>query len=153
VSGREQARPPVLPVSALGLLTIVAYGACYYAYGVLIQPIGTDTHWPDATLGAIFSAILVITGVLGIVAGRVLDRPGPRPVFLFAAVAGTGAMLAASAQGALLPFAVAYAGYAGAAALRRFLGARYAIVADPAGIPDALRMASARPSVGGQTRR
>ena len=74
MSGREQARPPVLPVSALGLLTIVAYGACYYAYGVLIQPIGADTHWPDAALGAIFSAILVITGVLGIVAGRVLDR-------------------------------------------------------------------------------
>jgi MFS family permease len=113
VSGREQARPPVLPVSALGLLTIVAYGACYYAYGVLIQPIGTDTHWPDAALGAIFSAILVIAGVLGIVAGRVLDRRGPRPVFLFAAVAGTGAMLAASAQSALLTFAVAYAGGCG----------------------------------------
>jgi MFS family permease len=109
VSGREQARPPVLPVSALGLLTIVAYGACYYAYGVLIQPIGTDTHWPDAAVGAIFSAILVIAGVLGIVAGRVLDRRGPRPVFLFAAVTGTGAMLAASAQSSLLTFAIAYA--------------------------------------------
>jgi len=58
VSGQEQARPPALPVSALGLLTIVAYGACYYAYGVLIQPISADTHWPDAALGAIFSAWL-----------------------------------------------------------------------------------------------
>ena len=46
---------------------------------------------------------------LGIVAGRVLDRRGPRLVFLFAAVAGTGVMLAASAQSALLPFAIAYA--------------------------------------------
>jgi MFS family permease len=109
MSGQEQARPPVLPISALGLLTIVAYGACYYAYGVLIQPIGADTHWPDAALGAIFSAILVITGVLGVLAGRVLDRRGPRPVFLVAAVAGTGAMLAASAQSALLPFSIAYA--------------------------------------------
>jgi MFS family permease len=113
VSGQEQARPPALPISALGLLTIVAYGACYYAYGVLIQPIGADTHWPDAALGAIFSAILVITGVLGIVAGRVLDRSGPRPVFLVAAVAGTGAMLAASVQSALLAFAIAYAGGCG----------------------------------------
>jgi MFS family permease len=113
VSGQEQARPPVVPISALGLLTIVAYGACYYAYGVLIQPIGSDTHWPDAALGAIFSAILIVTGVLGIVAGRVLDRRGPRPVFLTAAVAGTGAMLAASAQSALLLFAIAYAGGCG----------------------------------------
>jgi len=113
VSGKEQARPPALPISALGLLTIVAYGACYYAYGVLIQPIGADTHWPDAALGAIFSAILVITGVLGILAGRLLDRRGPRPVFLVAAVAGTGAMLAASVQSALLAFAIAYAGGCG----------------------------------------
>jgi hypothetical protein len=113
MSGQEQERPPVLPVSALGVLTIVAYGACYYAYGVLIQPIGADTHWPDAALGAIFSAILVITGVLGILAGRMLDRRGPRPLFLLAAVAGTAAMLAASAQSALLPFAIAYAGGCG----------------------------------------
>jgi MFS family permease len=113
VSGQEQARPPLLPISALGLLTIVAYGACYYAYGVLIEPIRADTHWPDAALGVIFSAILVITGVLGVLVGRALDRQGPRPLFLFAAVAGTGAMLAASAQSALLPFAIAYAGGCG----------------------------------------
>ena len=49
----------------------------------------------------------------GIVAGRVLDRCGPRPVFLVAGIAGAGAMLAASVQGALLPFAVAYAGGCG----------------------------------------
>jgi hypothetical protein len=67
---------------------------------VLIQPISADTHWPDAALGAIFSAILVIIGVLGIAAGRVLDRRGPRLVFLLAAGAGTGAMLAASARSA-----------------------------------------------------
>jgi MFS family permease len=113
VSGQQQARPPVLPISGLGLLTIVAYGACYYAYGVLIQPIGADTPWPDAALGAIFSAILVITGVLGTMAGHLLDRHGPRLVFLLAAVAGTGGMLAASTQSALLPFAITYAGGCG----------------------------------------
>jgi predicted MFS family arabinose efflux permease len=62
-----------VPISVLGVLTIVGYGACYYAYGVLIGPIGTDTRWPDAALGAIFSAAL----------------------------------------GALLPFAIAYAGGCG----------------------------------------
>ena len=102
-----------MPISVLGLLTIIGYGACYYAYGVLIGPIGTDTGWPDAALGAIFSAALVITGAGGIVAGRVLDRCGPRPGFLVAGTAGADAMLAASVQGALLPFAVAYAGGCG----------------------------------------
>jgi MFS family permease len=93
----------------LGVLTIIGYGACYYAYGVLIGPISADTRWPDAALGAIFSATLVIAGAGGIVAGRMLDRRGPRPIFLLAGIAGAGAMLAASVQGALLPFAIAYA--------------------------------------------
>ena len=98
-----------MPISVLGVLTIIGYGACYYAYGVLIGPINADTRWPDAALGAIFSATLVITGAGGIAAGRVLDRRGPRPIFLLAGIAGAGAMLLASVQGALLPFAIAYA--------------------------------------------
>jgi MFS family permease len=103
----------MMPIAVLGVLTIIAYGACYYAYGVLIGPIGADTRWPDAALGAIFSATLAITGAGGMVAGRVLDRRGPRPVFLLAGIAGAGAMLLASVQGALLPFALAYAGGCG----------------------------------------
>ena len=103
----------MVPISVLGVLTIIGYGACYYAYGVLIGPIGADTRWPDAALGAIFSATLVITGVGGMVAGRVLDRRGSRPIFLLAGIAGAGAMLLASVQGALLPFAIAYAGGCG----------------------------------------
>ena len=102
-----------MPIAVLGVLTIIGYGACYYAYGVLIGPISADTRWPGAALGAIFSATLVITGAGGIAAGRILDRRGPRPIFLLAGTAGAGAMLAASAQGALLPFAIAYAGGCG----------------------------------------
>jgi MFS family permease len=103
----------MMPIAVLGVLTIIGYGACYYAYGVLIGPMSADTRWPDAALGAIFSATLAITGVGGMVAGRVLDRYGPRPVFLLAGIAGTGAMLLASMQDALLPFAIAYAGGCG----------------------------------------
>ncbi len=113
VRADARARPPLVPISVLGMLTIIGYGACYYAYGVLIGPISADTRWPDAALGAIFSATLVITGIGGMVAGRVLDRRGPRPVFLVAGIAGAGAMLLASVQGALLPFAIAYAGGCG----------------------------------------
>ncbi|HEX5299815.1 MAG TPA: MFS transporter [Streptosporangiaceae bacterium] len=103
----------MVPIAVLGVLTIIGYGACYYAYGVLIGPMGADTRWPDAALGAIFSATLAITGVGGMVAGQVLDRCGPRPVFLLAGIAGTGAMLLASVQDALLPFAIAFAGGCG----------------------------------------
>lgn len=110
---RARPRPPLLPITALGVLTIVTYGACYYAYGVLLQPIRADTHWPDAALGAIFSAVLVITGVGGMLAGRFLDRVGEQPLFFLAAAVGTGAMLTASFQRSLLTFAIAYAGGCG----------------------------------------
>jgi MFS family permease len=129
VTGQVQPRPPLLPISVLGLLTIVAYGACYYAYGVLIQPISTDTRWPDAALGAIFSAVLLISGAAGVLAGRVLDRAGERPVFVLAAVAGAGAMLAASFQSALLPFAIAYAGGCGLAGALGFYHITQAVAA------------------------
>jgi MFS family permease len=99
----------MVPISVLGVVTIIGYGACYYAYGVLIGPISADTGWPDAALGAIFSATLVITRAGGIAAGRVLNRRGPRPIFLLAGIAEGGGMLLASVQGALLPFAIAYA--------------------------------------------
>ena len=70
-------------------------------------------HWPPAALGAIFSAVLLVTGVGGILAGGLLDRAGEQPLFLLAATVGAGAMLVASFQTALLPFAIAYAGGCG----------------------------------------
>ena len=43
-----------------------------------------------AALGAVFSGVLVVDGALGIVAGRVLDRAGPRPVLAGGLIAATG---------------------------------------------------------------
>jgi hypothetical protein len=51
--GRAAASPAVagegskatVVISALGAGTIVTYGACYHAFGVLVSPIHTDTGW------------------------------------------------------------------------------------------------------------
>jgi len=107
------ARPPLGVVTTLGVLTIVAYGSCYYAYGVLIEPIARETKWPSSALGAVFSAVLFISGVAGLLGGRVFDRAGPRGPFLVAAVVGAGAMVGASYQSDLVLFAAAYAGGCG----------------------------------------
>jgi MFS family permease len=100
-------------IATLGLLTIVAYGSCYYAYGVLIEPIAAETSWPPSALGAIFSAVLLISGVVGLLGGRLFDRAGARVPFLLAASLGTGALLASSFQTELLLFAATYAGGCG----------------------------------------
>ena len=100
---------PWLDIGTLGMVTVVAYGACYYAFGVLIEPIHADTGWSLAQLGALFSAMLVLIGAVGVVGGRLCDRKGTRPVFLTAGVVGAGSMLAASYQTSFAGFAAFYA--------------------------------------------
>jgi len=106
--GRPAGRPPLVPVVALGLLTIVTYGACFYAYGVLIAPIAAETGWSQAALGGIFSGVLLLAGIGGILAGGLLDRFGEQPLFAFAATVGAGALLLAAFQTQLATFALFY---------------------------------------------
>jgi MFS family permease len=104
--------PPSLPrlvIGTLGMVTIVAYGACYYAFGVLIEPIHAGTGWSLAKLGAVFSAVLVVNGAFGILGGRLSDRVGTRFGFLAAALLGAGGMLASSYQNTFVGFAACYA--------------------------------------------
>jgi MFS family permease len=98
-----------LAVTGLGLVTIAAYGVAYYSYGVLIDPIRAQTGWSSPGLGAVFSGVLVIGGAGGLVGGRLVDRFGTRPVFLFAGAVGAGAVALASYQHDLLAFALLYA--------------------------------------------
>jgi hypothetical protein len=37
-------------LASVGLVTIVVYGACYYAFGAFIGPISAATGWPQGTL-------------------------------------------------------------------------------------------------------
>jgi predicted MFS family arabinose efflux permease len=103
------ARLPWTALGALGLVTIAAYGACYYSFSALIDPVATSTGWPAPALGAVFSAVLLISGIGGPAGGRLLDRAGPRRVFLLAAAIGPAGLLAASFQASFAGFAVAYA--------------------------------------------
>jgi len=109
VTGAIAARRPRIALGALGATTIVAYGACYYSYGVLIVPIAADTGWSRAGLGTVFSAVLLLTGIGGLLAGRVLDRHGARRLFLLAGQLGAACILLASLQTNLAAFAFAYA--------------------------------------------
>ena len=70
---------------------IVSYGVLYYAFPVLAPTIARDTGWSISALTAAFSAGLVVAALVGIPAGRWLDRFGPRPVMT------TGSVLAVPA--------------------------------------------------------
>ena len=77
----------------LCLTQIVSWGVLYYAFPVLAPSIAADTGWSIAAVTAAFSAGLVVSALVGIPAGRWLDRIGPRPVMTAGSVLGGPAVL------------------------------------------------------------
>lgn len=77
----------------LCLTEIVSWGVLYYAFAVLGHTIADDTGWSLARLTALFSAALVISGAVGIYAGRIIHRHGPRWVMTVGSVLAAVALV------------------------------------------------------------
>jgi hypothetical protein len=56
----KRGRRADLSLGSLGLVTIVVYGASYYAFSAFIGPISVATGWPEGTLGVVFAGVLVL---------------------------------------------------------------------------------------------
>lgn len=95
-------RPSRLPLIALCITEITSWGVLYYAFPVLASAITSDTGWSAPAVTAAFSASLVLAALIGIPAGRLLDRHGPRALM-------TGGSLLASASLALIATAQNFA--------------------------------------------
>ncbi|MEX0836087.1 MAG: MFS transporter [Nitriliruptor sp.] len=89
------------------MVTIVGFGVWFYGYGVLLEPIRTDTGWPEATLSSAYGLSLFGAGLLATLAGRLLHRHGSRRVYAVGAVLALGAYLVAAAADGGWVFAVA----------------------------------------------
>lgn len=72
---------------------IVSWGVLYYAFPVMATSIAADTGWSVSTITAAFSTGLVVAALVGIPAGRWLDRAGPRPVMTTGSVLAVPAVL------------------------------------------------------------
>ncbi|WP_059081879.1 MFS transporter [Streptomyces scabiei] len=81
----------VLP--ALCATQITSWGVLYYAFPVLNPAITESTGWSGGATTAAFSAALIVSAVVGIHVGRVLDRQGPRTVMTAGSVLGTLSLL------------------------------------------------------------
>jgi MFS family permease len=103
-------------IALLGIVTIVAYGSWYYAFGVLLDPIRLDTGWNEAHLALSFSIGTVLMGLASILGGRLLDRFGTRVVLTASGLGGGAALVATSFADHIGLF------IAGAAAAMVFLG-------------------------------
>ena len=85
-------------IAVLGVITIAVYGAWFYSFGVLLDPIIEDTGWSEPAVAAVFSTSSLIAGLGAVAGGWLLDRSGSRVVFAAAALLGGGALVAAASS-------------------------------------------------------
>ena len=101
--GRRRRRGGV--VSTLGITQTLSWASTYYLTVVFADPVSADLHLSRTWFFGIFSASLLLSGLLGPLAGRIIDRHGGRDV-----LAATNLVFAAGLV--LLSFAFGVAGLA-----------------------------------------
>lgn len=97
------ARAGVLPVAALSLrpqralpalcvTQVVGWGVLYYTFPVMLPTLTRDTGWSSTATTAAFSTALVVSALVGIPVGHLIDRRGPRWVMTTGSALGAGAL-------------------------------------------------------------
>jgi MFS family permease len=92
-------------VSTLGITQTLAWGSTYYLPAVFADPISATLNLPRMWFFGIFSASLLLSGLLGPLAGRIIDRCGGRDVLTatnLVFVAGLTVLAFASGVGGLV---------------------------------------------------
>ena len=86
-------------VRVLSVTVITSYGVLYYAFAVLSSSIVDGTGWSAVELTAAFSASQIVSGIVGVLLGRRLDRFGPRAIMTAGSVISVlGLLMIAAAQ-------------------------------------------------------
>jgi MFS family permease len=76
-----------LMVSGLGVTELVSWGVLVYAFSVLIVPMRAELGWSTAELNAAYATGVIVSGILAIPVGRVLQSHGARGVMTIGTVA------------------------------------------------------------------
>ncbi len=100
---RADTRPPLADrrwfygwtlVWIVSFTELVSWGVLYYAFSVLLVPMGDDLGWTRVQMTAAFSVGGLVAGLAGIPVGRWVDRHGARLLMTVGAVGATLMVLA-----------------------------------------------------------
>ena len=94
----------------LGVTETVSWGVLYYAFSALIAPTTAETGWSRAEVSGALSVMLVVSGVVGVGAGRWLDEHGPRALMTAGSIAAVPLVIAWSQVHDLLAFYAIWVG-------------------------------------------
>lgn len=93
-------------VATLGTTQTIAWASSYYLPAVLADPIARDLGVAPGLVFAAFSVALLVSGALGPLAGRIIDRRGGRDVLCASnLILAAGLLLLAAADGPIGLFA------------------------------------------------
>lgn len=99
-----------IQVWVVSFTELVSWGILYYAFSVLIVPMGNDLGWSRVEMTAAFSVGALVSGVFGIPVGRWVDRHGARAVMTIGSISATLLILAWSTVQTLPMFFLIWAG-------------------------------------------
>lgn len=106
-------------VLTLAATETVSYGALYYSFSVFVKPLENAFSWSGAEVSFAFSLALVVSGLVGLAVGRLVDLHGARLIMSVGSVLAVLSLLAFSRAASLWNFYAAWAlvGIASAAVL------------------------------------
>lgn len=108
---------PWTMVLGLALATLVSWGTLFYAFAILMLPMGAELGWSKPEMNGALSLGLGITGLSSYAVGRWIDRRGGRMVMVTGGVLGALFLLAWSQVTALWELYAVWVGIGVASAM------------------------------------
>jgi MFS family permease len=67
-------------IAVIACVILISHGLIIYTFGIFLRPLTIEFGWERGALSLALSMALLVTGGFGIIAGRLSDKYGPRPL-------------------------------------------------------------------------